>query len=218
MMNTPDTIAIETTQRARVEAQRADFFVSVAGSALFSGATALKKAREVAELVAMLKNCGVEETQIHVESVRVESASGTFSKSSSAHYGLRIENIALARVADAVGAVASARNASLNRIEWKFAPEKPLRDGLRAQCLDEALERARIVAAKLGVKLIGVFEMKEKWDGTQTHGEPRSGAIVNMSRARHIAPVSEDELGLAVSHAEEVTMTLLIRFRVSEFV
>ena len=216
-MNTPDTISIETEARARVEAERADFSVSVAGSALFSGATALRKAREVAELVALLKSCDVEESQIHIESVRVENASGTFSKNSSAHYDLRIENIALARVADAVGAVAGARNASLTRIQWKFAPEKPLRDQLRDACLDEALERARGVAAKLGLKLVGVYEMKEQWEGTtEARGESRAKYdTFGRSRAKRL--VSEQELGLAVSHAEEVAMLLTIRFRVSEF-
>ena len=214
-MQIPDTITIETSQRARVEAERADFYVTVAGAALFSGAQALQKAREVAELVAMLKNCGVEEAQIHIESVRVETASGTFSKSSSAHYALRVENIALARVADAVGAVASARNASLSRIEWRFAPEKPLRDGLREKCLDEALERARGMAAKLGVKLIGIYESRETWAGMESNNVRVRQTSVGY--ARSAGAVSEEALGMAVSHAEEVTMELMIKFRVSEF-
>jgi uncharacterized protein YggE len=216
-MTHPDFIAVEASQTARVEADRADILVTVAGLSLFSGEMALQKAREVAELVVQLKSAGIEEKQFRIESIRVETQSGTFSKTSSAYYNLRIENVPTTKVADAVGAIGSARNATLTNIQWRFPDENPLRDELRHGCLQTALERARSIALSLGVRLLGVFEMEESWQGTQEESNPApGGGMFGRSRAKRV-PVSEDELGMAVSHAEMVRIELNFKFRVSEF-
>lgn len=215
-MTHPDTISIEVAQSARVEAERADFLVTVAGASLFSGAVALQKAREIAELVANLKTIGVEEAQIKVEGVRAQTQSGTFSKVSSVNYSLRVENVPLARIADAVGIVTSAKNASLNHLEWKFGDETSLRDDLRAKCLTTGMQRAQIIAQTLGVRLVGVYELTENWRGTRDEIAPSHGGEMRdmaMMRAR----VSPEEIGLAIAHAETVSMQLVIQFRVSEF-
>ncbi len=215
MNDHPDFIAVEVLQTARVEANAADISVTVAGAALFSGAVALQKAREVAELVAALKTVGVTEAQIKVESVSAHTQSGTFSKSSSVSYALLIEKVPLERVAEAIGVITSAKNATLVGLEWRFVDETPLRDQLRARCLELALERARFIARTLGVRLLGVYELNEEWEGTQEQSSThrRTAHLSMMSRAR----VSEAELGIAISHAEDVEMKLHVQFRVSEF-
>lgn len=216
-MTHPDTISIEASQSARVEANRADILVSVAGASLFSGAVALQKAREVAELVAALKTIGIEEAQIKIESIRAQNQSGAFSKVSSVTYSLKLENVPLERIADAIGIITSAKNATLGYLDWKFADETPLRDALRAQCLQMALDRVKIIAQTLGVRLIGVYELKEEWQGTQKPVQNRRYISGGSESAIMRARVSEEELGLAISHAEEVLLQLEIQFRVSEF-
>ncbi|PQV64411.1 Protein of unknown function (DUF541) [Abditibacterium utsteinense] len=211
----PDIISIEAAQSARVEAERADILVTVAGASLFSGAMALQKAREVAELVAVLKTIGVEESQIKVEGVRAQTQSGTFSKTSSVSYSLRVENVPLSRIADAVGAITGARNATLNHLEWRFADETPLRDDLRERCLQIAIQRAGNIAQTLGVRLIGVYELNEEWQGTRDETPDLHQQYDGMARARSVR-VSEEELGLSISHAETVHLKLTIQFRVSE--
>lgn len=211
----PDILSIEAAQTARVEANRADILVSVSGSSLFSGAMALQKAREVAELVAALKLIGIEESQVKVENVRAQTQSGTFSKTSSVFYSLRVEKVPLERIADAIGAITGAKNATLGHLEWRFPEETPLRDELRQKCLAIALQRAQNIAQTLGVRVIGVYEFNEAWQGTrdEVSTSPR-GEQHDMMRMR--AAVSEQELGMAISHAEDVNMKLTIQFRVSE--
>ena len=195
---------------------RADILVSVAGAALFSGAMALQKAREVAELVAALKTLGIEESQIKVEGVRAQTQSGTFSKTSSVSYSLRVENVPLSRIADAVGVITSAKNATLNHLEWRFAEETPLRDKLRDECLKTALKRASQVAQTLGVRVMGVYELSETWQGTRDETPaPRRDEMGDM-KMKYSRRVSPEEIGLAISHAETVRLQLAIQFRVSE--
>ncbi len=216
-MTHPDFISVETSQRARVEANRADILVSVAGASLFSGAVALQKAREVAELVAALQTIEIEESRIKVESVRAQNNSGTFSKTSSVSYELRLENVPLELVADAVGVITSAKNAILGSVQWRFPDETPLRDELRAKCLADALSRAKAISQTLGVRLIGVYELNEVWQGTRDQISPTHLVGERNSAAMMRSRVSEEELGLAISHAETVTLQLNIQFRISEF-
>ncbi|HEX9997848.1 MAG TPA: SIMPL domain-containing protein [Abditibacterium sp.] len=215
-MDSPDIITIEVAQKAKVEANRAHMFVSVAGASLLSGAMALQKAREVAELVATLRTIDIAESQVKVETVRAQTQSGTFSKSSSVIYALRIENVPLERIADAIGAITSAKNATLDLIEWHFADETPLRDDLRDQCLKTAIKRAQSVAQTLGVRLLGVHKLNEDWRGTQDETVPPR-RVRQQSLGLLNAKVSEPELGMAISHADQVSLKLTIQFRVSEF-
>ncbi len=58
--NTKLAITVQETQTHEVAADRADLFVTVEGASLLSGAEALKKAREVAQLVSDLTAFTVE--------------------------------------------------------------------------------------------------------------------------------------------------------------
>jgi hypothetical protein len=55
----PDTIKISASQREEISANRADLFVTVKGSSVVSGDQALKKAREVSQLVEALTSFGL---------------------------------------------------------------------------------------------------------------------------------------------------------------
>lgn len=216
-MNRPDTISVEASQSARVEANRADIFLSVAGASIFSGAAALQKAREVAELVAALKTVGVAETQIKIEGIRAENQSGTFSKSSTVHYSLRLEDVPLECIADTFGVITAGKNATLEHLAWKFEDEDSLRDRLRSRCLQMALERATSISQTLRVRLLGVYDTRERWWGTREEISDQHllTGVANVKMKR--AVVSEEELGFAITHAENVKLELTIQFRISEF-
>ncbi|MBC7809310.1 MAG: hypothetical protein H7145_24510, partial [Akkermansiaceae bacterium] len=55
----PDTITISAQADEELEASGADIYVAVRGASLFSGDSALKKAREVAGLVTALVEVGI---------------------------------------------------------------------------------------------------------------------------------------------------------------
>jgi len=85
-----DLIEVVANIEEDVAADGVDIQVSVDGSSLFTGRAALSKAREVHQLVEALAQVGVPENQIFVEGIRATTTSGIFSKSSSAHYSLRV--------------------------------------------------------------------------------------------------------------------------------
>ena len=67
-----------------------DLHVTVKGSSVVSGDAALKKAKEVNQLVEALISLGVKEDAVKLQGVNIETSSGVLVKSSSASYRLRI--------------------------------------------------------------------------------------------------------------------------------
>jgi hypothetical protein len=101
----PDLIHITVNNEREVEADHAYLHVTVRGSSLFTGNAALTKAREVAQLVADLKQVGIEERDIHLQSVHAETSNTGFGKSTSAVYTLRFLCPRLALLGDVIGAI-----------------------------------------------------------------------------------------------------------------
>ena len=91
MESKPDTIRVSVDSREEAQATRADLFVNVKGSSLVSGNEALKKAKEVSQLVEALTSFGLSPEAIHLQGVHIETSSGVLLKSSSATYRLKIK-------------------------------------------------------------------------------------------------------------------------------
>ena len=76
METKPDTIKISTTHQEEISATHADLHVTVRGSSIFSGSEAMKKAKEVSQLVEALTSFGVKSEAVTLQGVHVETAQG----------------------------------------------------------------------------------------------------------------------------------------------
>src|SRR5512142_2565445 len=156
----PDTIKITAFQREEIFASHANLYVTVKGSSVVSGDQALKKAKEVSQLVEALTHYGLSPEAVQLLGVHIETSSGALLKSSSATYRLRIKVEKLDQLADLLDILASQKNATLERIEWKYPDE-----AAHEQALDAAIIKAKAKAAKIatamGVKLLGVWDFSE---------------------------------------------------------
>src|SRR6266508_6222769 len=132
MESRPDTIKVSASHREEIFASHANLYVTVKGSSVFSGNEAMKKAKDVSQLVEALTSFGLSPDAIHLQGVRIETSSGTLLKSSSAMYHLRVKSEKLEQLPGLLDVIAEQRNAALERIEWKY-PEEAARDrGLEA--------------------------------------------------------------------------------------
>jgi hypothetical protein len=129
----PDTIKVSASHKEEIFADRADLFVTVKGSSLVSGNEAMKKAKEVSQLVEALTSYGLSPEAIQLQGVRIESSSGALLKSSSATYRLKIECKKLDQLAELLDIVASQKNASLERFQWKYPEDAARERGLDHQ-------------------------------------------------------------------------------------
>jgi uncharacterized protein YggE len=132
METKPDTIKVSALHREEIFASYANLYVTVKGSSVVSGNEAMKKAREVSQLVDALTRFGLSPDSIQLLGVHIETASGTLLKSSSATYRLRVKVENLDQLAELLDIVGSQKNATLERIEWKYPEEEARERGLES--------------------------------------------------------------------------------------
>ena len=210
----PDTIKVSANHREEIYANRANLYVTVKGSSLVSGNEAMKKAREVSHLVEALTSFGLSPDDIHLQGVRIETASGTLLKSSSATYHLKIHSEKLDQLAALLDIIASQKNATLERIEWKYPEESAREHGLEV-AMAQAQGKANKVASALGVRLLGVYDFIENaYDEERPVPMPMQ-AMMMKSRAEMAADAPS--LDMDIQHSKTIHVNLEIWYRVSEF-
>jgi len=216
-MQKPDTITVTVTHRAEIEADTVDVYVTITGSSLITGNAALKKAKEVSQLFNALAEVGIKEQDIVLQSIHAASSSGILGKSTSARYQLRVRCNDLEGLADILGVVTSQKNAKLDFLSWRYADDKSLKGAWLQSCLAEAKAKAGHIASGLGVKLLGVHALSEKWvdsgQGVRAYlDEDRAPGV--MLKAMHAERL---DLGFPLSHSKWFELQLETQFRVSAF-
>jgi uncharacterized protein YggE len=210
----PDTIKVSASHREDIFASHANLYVTVKGSSIVSGNEAMKKAKEVSGLVEALTKFGLSPDAVQLQEVRIETASGALLKSSSATYHLRIKSEKLEQLAGLLDIIAEQKNATLERIEWKY-PEDAARERGLESAIAKGKERAEKVAASLGVKLLGVYEFTENTFDEERPPMPFQAMEMSM-KARTAAP-AEPSLNMDIQHSKTVHVNVDIWYRVSSF-
>ena len=212
-----DTISVVADVNEELKATGADLDMILVGTSFYTGSAALKKTKEVNELVAALAAVGVSEKDVHLQSVSAAAASaGVLKKSSSARYHLRVHCEGLEQVGEAIGVITAQKNTELQPIRWRY----PGLDGLHDRLLDTATrlahDRARRIAAHLGIRLAGVHRFDEKLIDPEQQNEAALDALRTMDcsidRTRGVP------LEIAVSHLKEVRLRVEVDYYVSDYV
>jgi uncharacterized protein YggE len=214
MDSKPDTIKISASHKEEIPATHADLHVTVKGSSLVSGSEAMKKAKEVNQLVEALASFGLKSEAITLQGVHIEGASGALLKSSSAVYRLKIHCEDLNQFAGMLDVIASQKNATLERVEWKYDEDEARERGLNI-ALEKAKNKAEKVAASLSVQLLGVYDLIENTYDEEVPAMFQPQAMMMKSRAPASAP--EPSLGMDIQHNKTIHVDLEIWYRISAF-
>ena len=211
----PDTIKVSAFHREEIFASHANLYVTVKGSSIVSGKEAMKKAREVSQLVEALTNFGLGPDAIHLQAVRIETASGTLLKSSSAIYHLKVKTEKLDQLAGLLDIIAEQKNASLERIEWKYPEDEARERGLES-AIAKGKAKAEKIAAAMGVKLLGVYDFMENAYDEERPPMPFQAMEVGMAKTRG-ASAPEPSLSMDIQHSKTIHVNVDIWYRVSSF-
>lgn len=210
----PDTIKVSAFYTEETFASHANLYVTVKGSSLVSGSEAMKKAREVSQLVEALTSFGLSPDVIHLQGVRIETASGTLLKSSSAIYHLKVKTEKLDQLTGLLDILAGQKNASLDRIEWRYPEEEARERGLES-AIAKGKAKAEKVAAAMGVKLLGVYDFMETTYDEERPPMPFQAKAMEMRSAR--AAADQPSLDMEVQHSKTIHVNVEIWYRVSSF-
>ena len=211
-MDTRNIITVQERQTHEVAASSADLSVTVEGLSLFGGAEALKKAREVAQLVADLTAFGLPQDAIFLQSVSADVHTGTLTKNSRARYRLRIHCTDLTKLADLVGIVAAQKNTTLNGTTWGYPDDDTLHDDWLVSCIARLNEKSARIAAALGVHIVGIASFSE----TIEDGElGYLGATLSEGSGMRRSRMTSEDLGLEITRTKTVFVSVKADFLVS---
>jgi uncharacterized protein YggE len=208
----PDTITVRVTNEAELDADSADLTVVVEGSAVFSGAEAFKKAKELRALVDSLKEIGIAEDRVKLRSVEINSQSFALIKTSSAKYVASIKAVSVELLPATLSAVASQKETKLSRLKWNYGKLKETRSLLRREALADALRQARLDAAVLGVDVLAIHELTEDTRGKDYNPEYITGDSTDFLAAP--SHTGHQDIGFQLGNSTTVTLDLRAEFRV----
>ncbi|MBK9601755.1 MAG: SIMPL domain-containing protein [Anaerolineales bacterium] len=212
MTTKPDTIKISIMEKEEISATHADLHVTIKGTSLVSGSEAMKKAKEVNQLIEALTSLGLKSEAFFLQGVHLEQAGGALLKSSNAVYRLKIRCEDLEKLAAILDVISSQKNATLERIEWRY-DEDETRQQLLSRALENAKKKAQQVANALGVNLIGVYDYLE----TPMDDEAPRFQMQAAPMFRGAAAPAEQNLGMDIQHTKTLHLHVDIWYRVSEF-
>jgi uncharacterized protein YggE len=210
----PDTIKVSATHREEIFASHANLYVTVKGSSMVSGNEAMKKAREVSQLVEALTRFGLSPDAIQLQGVRLEATSGALLKSSSAIYHLKIKPEKLDQLAGLLDIISEQKNTTLERIEWRY-PEDQARERGLDSAIAKGKSKAERVAAAMGVKLLGVYEFMENTFDEER--PPMPFQAMEMSMKSRSAVADQPSLNMDIQHSKTIHVNVDIWYRVSSF-
>jgi uncharacterized protein YggE len=195
------TISVTAMRRQEFAADKADLQVTIKGSSVVTGSAALKKAKEVNEMVTALLAVGVKEDELSLRGIHVQNSSGVLTRSSSASYSLRIRCSRLELLGEILGAISAQKNASLDYLTWRYPDLTTIQREWLDSCIAEAKERAAHIAAALGVKLLALHSFSEVWKDPEdvairTQSPPVAGRLRELTK--------EIDLGFNLSHSKVV--------------
>jgi len=214
MESKPDTIKVAAFHREEIFASHANLYVTVKGSSIVSGDQAMKKAKEVSQLVEALTRFGLSPEAIHLQGVRIETSSGALLKSSSAMYHLKIKSEKLEQLTGLLDIIAEQKNATLERIEWKY-PEDDARERGLESAIAKGKAKAEKVAAAMGVKLLGVYDFMENAFDEERPPMPFQAKAMEMRSLGAIA--DQPSLNMDIQHSKTIQVNVDIWYRVSSF-
>lgn len=211
-MDPLDSITVTVSRHEEICADKADIYISVAGSAFITGSTALTKSKEVAQLMSELYSGGlIKASDVTLRGAQADSRNGFLGRGTLTTYLLKIHCPTLDSVADVLAIVTSQRSVTLDHLAWRFPDYKILEEKWLGSCLDNAKEKAAKIASSLGVKLLAVHSLSEKWleHETKQHVSP-------IARG-DIPKTAPDELAFSLVMTKQLELRLEINYRISNY-
>ena len=216
-MDAPDTISVSAAHRAELRSHQADILLSVMGSTLHTSDLALKKAKELLQLIGQLTAAGVSEEHITLRGMQAERTSPIIGRANSATYLLRVHCPNLERLPDIMEIITTQRTVTLDQLVWRFPEDAATVSGWLNKCLAEARGKAERIAAGLGVKLLGVHSLKESWSNPVD--DERRASFTSTRTVTGSRPATEKavENGFPLVTTKQVELRIDVEFRISGY-
>jgi uncharacterized protein YggE len=214
----PDRISIEGVTECDVTPKYAVLEIVIEGESTVFGNEAFNKSKEVSHLISELDKIGYSKENIILDSISIQTGTGKILKSSSARFNLLLNEISMDLIPQMLGLVSSQKNIEITEMNYEFGSLETERKQLLKDGCIKAKEQAQDICNSLGVSLLGVYSMSQKWSNPFVDGISQnfSGGGLRMSKSRSVQSQELEGLDFTTNYKSKLFLTLKFDFRVGE--
>ncbi len=152
---TESILRVSAKASQEMTASLAKLHFAVEGETFLFGNAALDRSSILKDLVTKFKELGATDADFNVKSVSARIDSGLLGKSSKAEFKLELTVSDFSKLPDFLGVIASAKNASLEQLEWIFETDALMLE-LSAAAMEKAFDKASAMANAVGHRVLGI--------------------------------------------------------------
>lgn len=212
----PDRISVRASRDMWVYPYSADIVLQVEGQSSISTSQAMKKAKEVEQLIADLDRAGVSDTPINVDSVSFESSKGILGGSSQAVFCVVVVAVEVDKVPLCLGVAANKKGVTVEACRWSFGKLHDERLELLHQVASDCRDYADTIAKSLGINRGPIHSSNLDWKEPDDV-EPYSSKRL-MLRSRSGARSSDERFNFPIQRRSLLSVSMRAEFRCIEAV
>ena len=205
-------LRVTARETTKVTASSAKLHLRIEGETFVMGNAVTQRSREVRELVAALKAFGITDDDVNVAGVQAKLNQGFLTKGTKVIFNLLVTAQDIAVIGDLLGAIANARHAELERIEWVFENEEIALE-LSGRAMGKAQRKASTMAAAIGHVIVGLRAASDSLELPDVSDVVLHAQDLLMERSR-IAPGGRVDLGTEFKATREIAVVVSAEFMV----
>lgn len=207
-------LRVSETTTAPIEAARAFVRVQATSDKLVFGNAAISASEDLKGAIEEIKRIGGE-VQIDTESVSVQTSSGLFTKSSAAHYTVKLTIADLSVLGAILGVCSAGKNLRVQSVVWDY-DEEPVKLSLIKKAVQAAKAKADAMMEVIGYAVSGIRSCSDSYDIPHlqeiTINAPGADRVEGMGMMRSRQLNTAVDLGTEFKSTKTISATCTIEF------
>ena len=204
-------LRVTARESTEVTAKSAKLHLRIEGETFVMGNAVTQRSREVRELVTALKTFGITDEDVRVEGVQAKLNQGLLAKGTKVVFSLLISVRDIAVLGELLGAVAAARHAELERLEWIFDDDEMALE-LSSRAMAKAQRKASAMAAAIQYAVTGIRAASDSLELPNVQDVNLITDFMSQEVERSIGRSRKVDLGTEFKATREIAAVVSVEF------
>lgn len=213
----PDLLRLEASVSQEVSASHVEVSLQVTSNSAVRSSEASRAIDEIAELLAQLRELGVDPSKAEIRSAVVAEGKGLFGRGSTARFHLVLSEVDPDKLVGVLQVATGLSHTEHLGTTWKFDLEDGLEEELLARAAAKARRRAEAAAAALGTSLAGVESCTLSMPGSEGFGEVMAAPMGGGApmRSKSVSGSVQTATGIELTRSIRLTAMASVAFHVA---
>ncbi len=213
----PDLLRLEASVSQDVPASHVEVSLQVTSNSAVRSSEASRAIDEIAELLAQLRELGVDPSKAEIQSAVVAEGKGLFGRGSTARFHLVLSRVDPDKLVGVLQVATGLSHTEHLGTTWKFDMGDGLEEELLARAAAKARRGAEAAAAALGVCLAGVESCTLSIPGSEGSGDVMGAPMGEAMpvRSKSVSGSVQMATGIELTRSIRLTAIASVAFHVT---